>query len=312
MNKPTCAIVVLNYNGSTLLNQFLESVVIAAKRATICDVRVVLLDNASTDDSIPWTRTHFHSVEVFSAPSNRYLYSYNWVAGILKDDLLLLLNNDIEMEPDCLDPLFETLLNDPQVFSVTPRMYYMDRITPNSGRWRGRFVRGLLEPKLTNTNEGIAPTLFPCGGAMLVRRSDFLTIGGFDELYYPVYWEDVDVGYRAWKRNRPSLCQPASIMYHMGSASIMLDPTYAEHKSAKIFRNVWLFTWRNVVNPRILGANLYWTARHYTALQRRHERVLTTAYRQAFPLIRTALVARKRDDKLRKLSDDNILQCVNL
>lgn len=308
MKVPTCAIVVLNYNGRTLLRRFLESVIVAASRATLCDIQVILLDNTSTDDSLVWVQDNLCAVKALPAPTNRYLYSYNWAAGILEHELLLLLNNDIEMQPECLDPLFETLLSNPRAFSVTPRVYHMDRTTPSSGRWVGQFIRGLLTPTLANTPEGVMSTLFPCGGAMLVRRNDFIALGGFDELYYPAYWEDVDLGYRAWKRGQINLYQPSSIMYHVESASMSLDPAYTEQKNAKIFRNVWLFTWRNVSDARVLGSNLYWTARHYVALRRRGEKILTASYHHAFPYMQTALAARRRDDRWRTLSDSAILK----
>jgi GT2 family glycosyltransferase len=308
--KPSCAILVLNHNGQGLLDRFLESVVTAADRARICDVQVLLVDNQSTDGSRDWVRANLPQAQVLSAPANRYLYSLNWAAEQVDCDLIVLLNNDVEMLPEALDPLFDTLLSGPRVFSAVPRILGMDRVTPNSGRWLGHFFRGRMAITLTDTVDRIAPTLFSCGGAMAVRRRDFLTLGGFDELYYPAYWEDVDLGYRAWKRGLASLCQPASVMYHLGSASMQADPYLAPHRSSVTFRNMWLFTWRNISDRRVLRSNLYWTARHYGSSLRRGKKEMLHMYHQAFARWRRAVLARRQDDRRCVVSDREILQRV--
>jgi GT2 family glycosyltransferase len=308
--KPSCAVLVLNHNGQGLLERFLESAVTAADRARICDVQVVLVDNRSTDGSPDWVRANLPQVKALSAPANRYLHSLNWAAERVDSDLIVLLNNDVEMLPDALDPLFDTLLSGRRVFSVVPRILCMDRVTPNSGRWWGRFYRGRMAITLTDTVDRAAPTLFSCGGAMAVRRRDFLKLGGFDELYYPAYWEDVDLGYRAWKRGLASLCQPASVVYHLGSASMEADPYLASHRSSVTFRNIWLFTWRNISERRILRSNLYWTARHYGSSLRRGKKEVLQTYHQAFARWRGAVLARRQDDRQRVMSDREILQRV--
>ena len=300
----SCAILVLNYNGCSLLNQYLESIVVAAARARVCQVDVIVVDNQSTDDSLKWLSAHFPAVKSLLAPQNRYLYSFNWAAGKLTHDWLLLLNNDVYMSPDCLDPLFELLLCYPQAFAVSPQFLRPDKVTVDSARRVGKFWRGQLRHSNDTSLTDPAPTLFATGGACLVRRADFLAYGGFDELYYPAYWEDVDLSYRAWKRGRPSLYQPASVMYHYGSASMA-----AEGSARSVFlntRNAWLFTWRNVSDPEILSASIFWTARHWMALRRRDEEQGLAIYRAAFRLWPAAIRGRRRRPGKRGLSDRQI------
>lgn len=310
MPKPTCAIVILNYNGRHLLNQFLESVIIAANSAKMCNIHVVLLDNVSTDDSISWVQTHLPTVEIISALTNRYLYSYNWVATILDCDFLLFLNNDIEMSQDCLDPLFETLLSNSYLFSVTPQMYSMDRVTVNSGYWVGHFHRGELKISLGKSVDNITPTLFSSGGALLLRKNDFLSLGGFDNLYYPAYWEDIDLCYRAWKKGMYSYCQPASVMYHVHSASTEQDKNFQPKRTKIIDRNRWLFVWRNIAERQILALNLYWTLIHYISLVRRREGEILRTYHEAFYYWKQAISGRSRAEYGRILPDSQILETV--
>lgn len=307
--KPTCSIMVLNYNGKHLLEQFLESVVGEAERARICSTDVVLVDNQSTDGSRNWVRDHWSQVRLLVAPSNRYLYSLNWAAQRIDSELVLLLNNDIGMSRACLDPLFDVLLSESRVFSVTPKLLGMDRIIPNGGCFTGRFCRGMLRISLVEHVEEIAPTLFGCGGALLVRRKDLLALGGFDELYFPAYWEDVDLCYRAWKQGLASLCQPESLMYHVHSASFSVAPGF--QKPAVSYRNCWLLTWRNVSDAHILASNLYWTARYCLSAFRRRDGKVLAMHRQALSRWQHALRCRLQDERFRTISDAEIVQQVS-
>ena len=265
---------------------------------------VIVIDNQSTDDSLAWLSTHFPAVKILRAPRNRYLYSLNWAAGELTHDWLLLLNNDVYMTQDCLDPLFELLLRYPQAFAVSPQFLRPDKVTVDSARRVGEFWRGQLRHTNDTSPAGPAPTLFATGGAYLVRKAEFQAYGGFDELYYPAYWEDVDLSYRAWKRGRPSLYQPASVMYHYGSASMN-----AEGGEKSVFlnhRNAWLFTWRNVSDLAILSASVFWTACYWMALRRRGEEQGLSVYRAAFRLWPTAIRGRPRRSGEQRLSDRQI------
>lgn len=300
----SCVILVLNYNGRGLLSQYLESIVIAAAQARACQVDVIVVDNQSTDNSLEWLSAHFPAVKILLAPQNRYLYSLNWAAGELTHDWLLLLNNDVYMTPDCLDPLFELLLRYPQAFAVSPKFLRPDEVTVDSAKRVGEFWRGQLRHTIDTFPTGPAPTLFATGGAYLVRRNEFLAYGGFDELYYPAYWEDVDLSYRAWKRGRPSLYQPASVMYHHGSASMAAE---GSEKSAFLnARNSWLFTWRNVSDLTILSACVFWTARHWMALRRRDQAQGLSVYHAAFRLWPTAIRGRIRRSGEQPLNDRQI------
>lgn len=185
----------------------------------------------------------------------------------------------------------------------------MDRVTPNGGHYIGKFHRGMLTTRLANNgiNEP-HPTLFGCGGAMAVRRQDFLTLGGFDELYYPAYWEDVDLCYKAWKRGQKSIYQPLSVMYHVHSASWKSDPVKRSQLSAISFRNCWLLTWRNVTSPKMLRSNVYWTTRHYfSSLRLRNQSVYQT-YHKAFRSWHQAVLACRHDETSRIWSDSKILR----
>ncbi|HEX5443528.1 MAG TPA: glycosyltransferase [Pirellulales bacterium] len=98
-------LVVLNYNGRALLAECLPTVVRAA-RTSQHDCRVAVIDNSSDDGSLAWLRTSFPEVEIFSYP-NRGLCSYNEVLAGLEGPVAILLNNDIKLAADSVDPLVE-------------------------------------------------------------------------------------------------------------------------------------------------------------------------------------------------------------
>jgi GT2 family glycosyltransferase len=308
-NRPTCALLVLNYNGRTLLEECLASVVDAAQKSKLCTVQTIIVDNQSQDGSREWAQSHFSQVSVLLSPENAYLYSLNWAARLVDTEYLLLLNNDVILEPHSLDPLFEPLLSNGQVFSVTPLLLRPDRQSLDAGKRWGEFRRGFLHHDTDPGVSSLAPTLFPTGGAFTVSRDRFLALGGFDRLFYPAYWEDIDLGYRAWKCGYANLFQPESVMYHMGSASWKRESQ--EQVRTINLRNTWLFTWRNVVDPGILGANLVWTARYFAGSFRRKDRILRKAYRDAFARWSQAVTNRNLSNCPTKLSDREICGFAN-
>lgn len=274
-----CDVLVLNYNGASLLRTCLPSIVHAVESTKACEACVVLVDNRSSDDSIAWLAGSMPSVHVAVAPANDYLYSLNWAARQSRADCLLLMNNDVSVTEGSIDALVDTLQASPRVFSASAKLLTFDGSGLDAGKHWGEFRRGFLHHDNDPTVDWVSPTLFPTGAAFLVRRSDFLRLGGFDRLYHPGYWEDVDLGYRAWKLGYVNLWVPHSIMYHIGSASF--GKHGADFRAGLEWRNAWLFTWRNVTDAAILVQNLRWTLRYYLhALVRRNAR-LRSAIRNA-------------------------------
>ena len=155
----------------------------------------------------------------------------------------------------------------------------------------------------------MAPTLFPTGGAMSVSRDRFLAMGGFDELYYPAYWEDVDLGYRAWKNGFVNLFQPESVMYHMKAASWSKENQ--DYVRAIDFRNGWLFIWRNISDPKVLAVNLAWTIRYYIGSLKRNDRIMQRAFKDAALRLPAALKHRHMSNGNRSPSDRAICKMAN-
>jgi hypothetical protein len=105
VQNPDIAVVILNWNGLHFLKQFLPEVIAHSK-----PFRVVLADNASTDDSVPWAREHFPEMEiVVNASNGGFAKGYNDALKQIQADYYVLLNSDVEVSENWLLPLVETM-----------------------------------------------------------------------------------------------------------------------------------------------------------------------------------------------------------
>ncbi len=250
------SIVVVNWNGVGHLRRNLLSVVEAARRARVpCEVIVV--DNASTDDGVAFVRQTFPSVRVVERPTNEgFIGGNNAGAMASKGRLIVFLNNDVEVEPDFLEPLLPHFASS-DVFAVGCQMLVREGIRKETGRTRGWVRFGL--PVVEHIREEFSVplgTLYACGAAMMVDREKFLTLGGFHPIFQPFYWEDTDLSYRAWQRGWRVVFEPRSVVYHMHRGSIGRLPK--RFIATVLERNRLLFVWSNWRDHQLLFQHLSW------------------------------------------------------
>jgi len=101
--------------------------------------------------------------------------------------------------------------------------------------------------------------LFPLGGAFAVRRDRFLSLGGFDDLFEPFYYEDTDLGFRAWRRGWTCVVVPESRVIHMHAGVIARSFKHFKIKAISK-RNRLLYLWKNLTSPAMLGQHLIFQA----------------------------------------------------
>lgn len=235
------ALVVLNWNGADLLRQHLPAVVEAAERAT-ADVRVYVIDNASEDESLE-VIAGFAGVEPIRFADNRRLHAYNEALRRIDCQAFMMLNNDVSPAPDVVDPMWQTLRADPSVFVVGGDV--IDTASgeidsgPTAARWEHQWV---LEPaSLAGVSEPV-DVAYVSGGAGLYRRQMFLELGGFWDLLPGLYWEDVELGLRAWLHGWRSVYHPAVRFGHASGSTVRraLNPRLREFRT---YQNVRLTHW---------------------------------------------------------------------
>lgn len=240
---PSVCLLVLNYNGVAHLEECLSSALAAAGRlGRPCPV--VLVDNRSTDDSVSFARGRFPAVEVVVSPRNDFLFSLNDIVRASPADVVIILNNDMRFDADFIAPLLSHF-SDPQVFGAGAAILTWDGSADTVGPRCARLHHWWFHKWWSFERQEPALTLDACGGAAAYRRLMFVELGGFDPLYRPGYYEDLDLSYRAWMRGWKTVYDPRSRAYHKESASMLAR--YGDTGKARLmYRNHLLFTVKNV------------------------------------------------------------------
>ena len=188
------------------------------------------------------------------APSNRILFSYNELCRRIRHKYVVLLNTDIRLRDDSLSVLLPHCAA-PDVFAVSAVLLDAEGTTVTRPRALAVSHRGLLGGAGLQANEA-APTLDAGAACAAFDREKLIALGGFDELYWPYYWEDTDLSYVAWKRGFRVLVEPRSIAYHRHHATIPLNP----QNIAVCQRNAHLFFWKNITDPALIAKHILWLA----------------------------------------------------
>src|SRR5207248_9075434 len=132
----------------------------------------------------------------------------------------------------------------PDVFAVSSALLDEEGKAITRSRTLGTLHRGRFRIEAFHADE-VVPTLDAGGGCAVFDREKLLALGGFDELYWPFYWEDTDLSYAAWKRGYRVLLEPRSLMLHRHAATIQRNP----ENYTSYHRNAHLFIWKNITEP---------------------------------------------------------------
>lgn len=256
-------IIILNYNGEELLKKFLPSVTEAASRSPI-PTDVWVADNGSCDGSKEIV-TSFKSV-VWLPLNKNYGYGkgYNRAIKLCQSDVVVLLNSDIKPESNFLKPLLDNLKSD-KVFATSCKQKIVSgNKTYFSGGTVGEWSRGLLRHmpifEFNLNQKSVCNTFYPDGGACAIKRELFEKLGGFSPAF-TFYWEDADLGFRAWKMGWKSLLVPESMVEHYRETTIS-KVVSVNKKEALGFKGMILFTWRAIDAPSLLLSHLFWLPIH--------------------------------------------------
>jgi GT2 family glycosyltransferase len=229
LSPPGLSIVVTNWNGRALLENFLPSVVQSARGFEVAfgqPTELLVADDASADDSESWLRAHFPDVR-FESGSRQQGFAPTANRGVraARFPLVYLVNNDVALAPDTLAPL-AAHFRDPNVFAATGNAYdFATGILRGAGQ-RGAFRHGFLRVHsrffVPSPSAEMQPlvTLFATGGSSLFDRAKFLALGGLNEMLAPYGWEDVELSLRAWKQGLEIRYEPRGAIWHQFSSTI--------------------------------------------------------------------------------------------
>lgn len=214
------SIVIPNYNGAYLLPTCLDSL----RAQTYRDFEVIMVDNASTDDSVALVRTRYPEVTVIEMPRN-HVFAGAVNAGIQRanGEIIATLNNDTEADARWLDELRLAIERHPEASFAASKIMLFDRreIINSAGDFYGRDGvpgnRGVWEKDVGQYDE--EEFIFgACAGAAAYRRTMLKDIGAFDEDLI-AYCEDVDLNLRAQLAGHKCIYVPMAVIYHRLSAT---------------------------------------------------------------------------------------------
>lgn len=217
---PRASVIVPNYNGL----RYLPTCFDALRRQSYRDFELIMVDDASSDDSVAWTRAHFPEVTLVILPRNSGMaVACNQGAAAARGDILAMLNNDTEAEPGWLEALVCALDERPQAGAAASKMLLFDRrnILHTTGDIMGTDAiprnRGVWERD--NGQYDCAQEVFGgCGGGVAYRRAAWEEVGGFDQELF-MYLEDVDLAWRLQLAGWEAIFAPRARLYHHLSAT---------------------------------------------------------------------------------------------
>jgi len=237
----TIAVLIVNWNGGDLLQQCLESLHSQHRRPD----HIVVVDNASTDESLRLAHDALRDVELIRLETNvGFARATNVAARAARRfDALALLNPDAFADPGWLEALVEAADREPTIASFASQMRlasapeYLDGAGDSyhvSGRaWRN----GHRSPSAQWPDVDVE-VFAPCAAAALYRREAFEEVGGFDESYF-CYFEDIDLGFRLRLRGYRSLYAHSAIVHHVSSGVTGYRSDFAVYHGER--NAVWTF-----------------------------------------------------------------------
>ena len=217
MKKVT--IIIPNYNGL----QFLEPCLNSLRAQTCQDFDILVVDNASVDESVPFLRENYPEVRVDVMETNLgFAGGVNYGIRHCETPYVILLNNDTESDPHYVEEMIKAIEKNDKIFSVSSRMvnFYKRELMDDAGDLYTIFgwavQRGIRQP--VGSYNKPKRVFSACAGAAIYRRALFDEIGLFDEMHF-AYLEDIDLGFRANIKGYKNTYAPKAIVYHVGSGT---------------------------------------------------------------------------------------------
>jgi GT2 family glycosyltransferase len=249
MPRKGISIIIPNWNGKLLLESnlpFLFDAVAPYHGAT----EVIVVDNGSIDGSAEFLASSYPNVKVLSYSKNKgFAIACNDGIRASKNEVVYLLNNDVIVSKNFLDPLWPYFESD-NFFAVSSVAYppHTDISSiSHAPTVHVKFKYGIFWYYYKAIIYAGTPisVFFSSGGHSAFDKKKFLALGGFDNLYHPFYWEDIDISYRAWKRGWRSFYEPKSGVIHNHQTTI--GSNFKKDFIQNIhWRNRFLFTWKNL------------------------------------------------------------------
>jgi len=310
----TIDVIIPNYNGSALIKKNLPFVLAAINDYE--NAGVIISDDGSRSDE---AKKLEEVVAVIKKTTDKKItlimnkknlgFSSNINKGAFSSlaDYLVLLNSDVAPEKDFLKESLRHFDTNPNLYGVG----FMDKSIESGrvvlrGRGKAYWTRGFLihEKGEVDNDE----TFWISGGSSIVRRNIFEKLGGFDSIYNPFYWEDIDLSYRAVKSGHEVVFENKSIVEHRHEEGTIKKHYKTDAVNTTAYRNQFFFVWTNITDFSLLFSHILWLPVHVIKAFLRLDKPFIFGLGLAIMNFSTVVSSRKRHKKLFIRNDREIIK----
>ena len=226
-HKKDIAIVILNWNGQKWLEKFLPTVIEKSSMANI-----YIADNASTDSSVNFIEDNFPAVKIIQNQLNEgYAKGYNDALKRLKEKYFVLLNSDIEVTDNWIEPIINLMEENSNISACQPKI--LDYNNKDSFEYAGAsggyidnlgypFTRGRIFDSIESDNnqyDDVKEIFWASGACLFVRAEHFNEVNGFDNDFF-AHQEEIDLCWRLKIKGYKVMVNPRSVVYHVGGGTL--------------------------------------------------------------------------------------------
>ena len=258
------SIIIPNYNGEQILANNLVSVVQAAESYP-GESELIVVDDASQDNSVQMITMDFPEIKVVEHNINKgFAEAVHSGIDSSRSQIIVLLNSDVRPDRNFIAPLIQWFSRD-NIFSVSPLI--LDQYgRPVRVSWNlEKIVRGEIRKRKWDLEDArrwvrdgwVLKSLYASGGSVAFRKEMFLKLDGFHPIYKPFYYEDLDLGTRAWKRGWQTVFEPESTVVHDHYGTITRFFSATRIKVIRR-RNRFFYLWIHLSPSKLIFSHFPW------------------------------------------------------
>jgi len=248
------ALVVLNWNGKNLLEQFLPTLIEYSPEASI-----YLVDNFSTDSSVSFVKKKFPEISIIQHNQNfGFAEGYNKALSLIDADVYGLINSDVEVTPFWLQPIFKFYNNNQNASILQPKILdfnhksYFEYAGAAGGfidKYGYAYCRGRIFEHIEEDKDqyGSSSIFWASGACLFIKSKDYKNLGGFDSDFF-AHYEEIDLCWRAKNNNLSVDYISTSQVYHLGGGTL---DTQNPFKTYLNFRNSLFTLIKNLPEKKI-------------------------------------------------------------
>lgn len=310
------SIIIPNYNGRDLIKKNLPKVIEAARDYLKKDrhwIEIIMADDGSTDDSIEFINSLESEIDksglklkiIRNDKNLGFSSTVNKAAKNSEGDILVLLNTDIYPEINFLGPLLNHFERD-NIFAVG----CLDKSLEKKniilrGRGIGKWRRGFLVHSRGEIDK--PSTLWASGGSSAFRKKIWDKLGGFNEIYSPFYWEDIDISYRALKSGYDVVFERESVVFHEHEKGSIKTKYNSFMVKTIAYRNQFIFVWGNLTDWDLKILHLLWLPYHFAKALLRKDWAFFRGFLRAFLILPQIVQSSSRAKKLFIKKDKDVI-----